>query len=110
MTPYFYIIQHISTGMYYAGAKWAKDADPKMFWVEYFTSCNWVLQILEEEGPGSFIIRRLMPFSSVNEAISYETRFLRKVNDMKLTKGWYQKSDEKLEVILSQLLEKIDVI
>jgi hypothetical protein len=42
--------------------------------------------------------------------IVVEIKRILKENDMKLTKGWYQKSDEKLEVILSQLLEKIDVI
>ena len=32
--PYFYVIQDSCNGMYYAGVKWGKDANPGIFMVE----------------------------------------------------------------------------
>jgi hypothetical protein len=80
--PYFYIIQHINSGKYYAGAKFAKNANPDNLLKSngYKTSSNIVKQIIIEEGLESFIIRKIKVFETADQALNYESRFLRKVN------------------------------
>jgi hypothetical protein len=79
--PFFYIIEHSTTGKLYAGSKFGNDADPKNFMNSkgYKTSSNTVRNIIEEEGLESFIIRKIKIFKTPEEAYSYETRFLQKV-------------------------------
>jgi hypothetical protein len=81
-TPYFYIIQEVTTGMYYAGAKWGRDADPGKFMTEggYITSSNIVNHLIEQNGLNSFILRKIRTFATKHDACYYETRFLQKVN------------------------------
>jgi hypothetical protein len=81
MTPYFYIIEHKVSGRYYAGAKWAQNADPTVFWVDggYFTSSKVVNELIQSEGKDSFVVRKLRVFSTPEEVYEYETKFLRKV-------------------------------
>lgn len=80
-TPYFYIIQDIRNGIYYAGAKWGKDSNPSNFMKEdgYKTSSGTILKIIESHGTETFVIRKLKTFSSVHQTVDYETRFLKKV-------------------------------
>ena len=80
--PYFYIIQKLSTGIYYAGSKYGKDANPKNFMIEggYFSSSVKINEIINREGLNAFSIRRLKIFNTKEEAYNYETRFLQKVN------------------------------
>ncbi len=51
-TPYFYIIEHTSSGIYYAGSKYAKDADPNILLEHsgYLTSSNTIHIIIKKEG------------------------------------------------------------
>lgn len=82
-TPYFYIIQHKNSGMYYAGAKWGTNAAPNQLLREdrgYFTSSSIVNRIIHDEGVSSFVIRKVRIFSEAAQAIAYETRFLNRVN------------------------------
>lgn len=80
-TPYFYIIQDTRNGMYYAGAKWGKDADPATFMVDggYITSSGVIKYIVEQHTVNVFTVRVLRVFDTAYEAWHYETRFLRKV-------------------------------
>ena len=82
MIPYFYVIQHLATGKYYAGSRTAKDAHPSEFLVVggYTTSSKIINLLIEEEGLQSFAVRRLQTFTDAQSAFDYETRFLRKVN------------------------------
>ena len=84
-TPYFYVIQEVSTGMYYAGAKWGVDANPDNFMIEggYTTSSKVVNKIVEENGFDFFVIRKLRTFFTAKQAYDYETRFLQKINARK---------------------------
>lgn len=52
--PYFYIIQDVRNGMYYAGAKWGRDANPANFMVEggYTTSSKIINAVIEKHGMG----------------------------------------------------------
>lgn len=80
--PYFYIIQDIRNGMYYAGSKYGKDANPENFMIEggYQTSSNVIRSIIEEFGLSIFTIRKLKIFTGGEDAYNYETRFLVKIN------------------------------
>jgi hypothetical protein len=80
--PYFYIIQDVRNGMYYAGAKWAQDANPSNFMVEggYETSSHTIKELIRQHGLSNFTIRKIRTFESGQEAYDYETRFLIKVN------------------------------
>ncbi len=81
-SPYFYIIQHIQTGKYYAGVKFAKNTNPDNLLKSngYQTSSEIVKQIILEEGLESFIVRKIKVFDTGEEALDYESKFLRKVN------------------------------
>jgi hypothetical protein len=83
--PYFYIIQDVRNGMYYAGAKWGKDANPSNFMIEggYTTSSNTINKLIRQHGLDNFIIRKIMTFETPKEACYHETRFLEKVGARK---------------------------
>lgn len=79
-TPYFYIIQHIESGKFYAGSRWAKGCHPNEFMEEdgYCTSSPTIERIIEAEGIDSFRIHTLMTEDVCGiAAYAYETRFLR---------------------------------
>jgi hypothetical protein len=80
--PYFYIIQHKETGKYYAGSKYAEDANPENFMVEggYQTSSNNIESIIEAEGLDTFVIRKIRTFRTGQGAYNYETKFLQRIN------------------------------
>lgn len=80
--PYFYIIQDTRNGMYYAGVKWGKDADPSNLLKKngYITSSKKINSLIETHGLDTFIIRKIRVFATKQDAQSYETRFLRKVD------------------------------
>ena len=80
--PYFYIIQDIRNGMYYAGSKYGKNANPKTFMKEggYYTTSKEIKRIIKEYGLCVFKIRKVKIFKTKEETHNYETKFLRKVN------------------------------
>lgn len=90
--PYFYIIQDTRNGMYYAGAKWARDATPHNFLCEggYTTSSSIINEIIKENGIDVFIIKRTKKFKTAIEAYKYETLFLRRI-DAKNNPNFYNK-------------------
>lgn len=80
--PYFYIIQHRATGLYYAGVRYAKGCDSSDLLTEggYKTSSKRVISIIENEGIDSFVKRKVKQFGSSAEAIAHEIKFLRRVD------------------------------
>ena len=89
---YFYIIEHNKSGMRYAGSRYSKFANPNEFWNPnhkhpYFTSSKIIKDICETEGYDSFTILKL---KTVQDARSYEYRFLRKINAAK-NPMWFNK-------------------
>ncbi len=80
--PYFYIIQDIRNGVYYAGAKWGRDADPARFMTEngYTTSSSIVNKIIETHGFDIFTTQKIKTFTTKKDVISYEKKFLQKVD------------------------------
>ena len=87
-TPYFYIIQDIRNGIYYAGAKWAQGCHPDKLLIEggYMTSSETIKELIRQHGLGSFIIRKIRTFETADQAQDYETRFLRRVKARSNTK------------------------
>ncbi len=80
--PYFYIIQHISSGKYYAGVKYGIGSNPNQLLKSngYQTSSDIIKQIILEEGIESFLIRKIKVFENASQALAYELRFLKRVN------------------------------
>jgi hypothetical protein len=83
--PYFYVIQDIRSGMYYAGARWAQGCHPDELLKEdgYLTSSNTIKELIREHGLDTFTIRKIRTVETANEAYDYETRFLRKIKARK---------------------------
>lgn len=101
--PYFYIIKHKPSGRFYAGAKWAKDADSTKLMKEhgYKTSSNLVKRLIKEDGLDSFVIIDLIhhdelkiPFgcTSVEE---YESWFISS-NDIVSNESWINANNKRL--------------
>lgn len=90
--PYFYIIKDVVTEMYYAGAKWGKDANPHNLMKKsgYITSSETIKKIVEENGVDRFIVVKIKTFQTAEQAKDYETRFLQKV-DAKNHSRFYNK-------------------
>ena len=81
MIPYTYLIEHKSTGKKYYGVKFALDADPDKFWVEYFTSSKIVHELIERDGVDAFNVSIDKVFESIEEAVDYEYRYLQSIID-----------------------------
>ena len=79
--PYFYIIQHITSLKYYAGYKsYGYGSDNLMTPDGYKTSSKEIKRLINRDGLGAFIIRKIKRFKTTEEAYEYEFRFLTKVN------------------------------
>ena len=74
-TPYFYIIQEKATGKYYAGSRTAKNCHPSDLLSSYHTSSK---VVSEKISSGSeFVVRKIRVR---DDALDYETRYLKKVD------------------------------
>jgi len=80
--PYTYYLYHIPTGKKYYGVKFGKRSNPNLFWVAggYFSSSRRVKELIDQYGIDSFKAEVRKIFSSAEEAVKYEYRFLCKVN------------------------------
>ena len=77
-TPYTYFIKWSKTGMKYYGVRFAQDCNPSDFWVNYFTSSNYVADYTKEHGePDIKIIRKT--FSDSEKARLWEHRVLKRL-------------------------------
>lgn len=92
-TNYFYIIEHIQSGLLYAGSKYS-TLNTGILWKEYFTSSELISNIVENCGTESFrIVEVKSDFSDFNyegklpKAFVYEQNFLR-VNNCRKSNGW----------------------
>jgi hypothetical protein len=81
-TPFFYVIRNVQTGKYYAGSKYAKDANPDTFMTDggYTTSSPVINKIISQSGLFVFEIVKIRKFTIGEDAHLYETRFLEKVD------------------------------
>jgi hypothetical protein len=81
-TPYTYFVLHIPTGLKYYGSKYGKGSNPETFWKPggYFTSSEKVKNLLNEYGAESFKAEVRKVFTTPDQALNYEYRFLKKVD------------------------------
>jgi len=75
--PYVYWIKNKTTGLKYIGAKYAKNADPDLFWKTYFTSSIHVKKLIEMYGKDDFIFKILKICVDEYQALAYENRLNR---------------------------------
>ena len=94
--PYFYIIKHKESGKKYAGAKWAKNANPENFMTAsgYKTSSNSIKRIVKEQGLLAFQIEEIIKLEELQIPFGcqtideYESWFL-KENSCCNSEEWY---------------------
>lgn len=79
MKPYTYLIKHRPTNRVYYGMRAANKVEPEQdLWQHYFTSSPGVQQLIEETGQDSFDIEIRKVFETKEQAVSWETRVLRR--------------------------------
>ena len=80
--PYFYIIRHKPTKKYYAGCKINSSADSSNLMTEhgYKTTSKIIKDLIKKDGLNSFEVLKIKHFKTLEETLSYESRFLIKVN------------------------------
>lgn len=82
-SPFFYVIYHIDSDRLYAGYCSAKKhCDSSTFMTEggYQTSSKLVINLIKQGGLNSFVVRVIRHFKNQTDALSYEFRFLKKIN------------------------------
>ena len=80
--PYFYIVQYLPTGQYYAGCKINKAADSSNFMKigGYQTTSKIVKNLIKKSGLEAFKVLKIKHLTNSDETLSYESRFLHKVD------------------------------
>lgn len=77
--PFTYRVTHAPSGTWYYGVRYAKGCHPSDLFKSYFTSSDLVSKLLTTDGPESFQIEVRKTFESVEHAINWEKRVLRKI-------------------------------
>lgn len=95
-TPYTYRIKWSSTGVSYYGVRYAKNCNPKEFWITYFTSSQYVADYVKRHGePDIKEIRKTFNNSTkIIDAQEWEHRVLKRLKVIKRT-DWLNKTDNK---------------
>ena len=85
--PYFYIIEHIKSGMRYAGSRWAKNCNPEELLQQtgYHTNSRKVKSVIEQEGLDSF---KIVSIEEMANPLEFETAFLRE-NQCSTSEHWF---------------------
>lgn len=101
-TPYFYIIEHVASGMRYAGCRFTEKktafSNNGCHPLEllkaggYTTSSDKINSIIDKEGLEAFKILEIIEESVMNglSSLEYETKFLTE-NNIAQNKNWYNK-------------------
>lgn len=76
--PYFYIIRHVSSNMYYAGCKFAKGCDPDNFLTDngYKTSSPTIKKLISRDGLSSIEVIVCIDDTFLGDVYDFETTFL----------------------------------
>lgn len=80
--PYTYLLK-CPNGMFYYGVKYGKSktnfADPSLFWINYFTSCKKVHELISQHGTESFEFEIRKIFKTQEDAIKWEAKVNRRL-------------------------------
>lgn len=77
--PYTYLIKWSKTNKWYYGVKFGKNANPKDFWIRYFTSSKEVSKYRKLHGDPD-IIQIRKTFKDPSSAANWENKVLRRMN------------------------------
>ena len=77
---YTYIITHIQSNVHYYGVRYAKKCSPNDLGVTYFSSSKSLKKIIAEEGINNFKFTVRQIFTTKEEALRWEHRFLTRIN------------------------------
>lgn len=80
MKPFTYHLYHTPTGKHYYGVRYCKECSPEDLWTVYYTSSSVVHKLIEQYGKESFIPTVRKIFETSEQAVSWETKFLIRVN------------------------------
>ena len=85
--PFVYCITFLPTGKRYYGSRYANNkkevAHPSQLWSTYFTSSETIKALIEEYGVDSFTFEVRKTFKTRKETLSWETKFLTKIDAAK---------------------------
>ena len=111
--PYTYLIKNLTTGKIYYGCQYSKDCHPDNLWKTYFTSSQYVRELIDIYGKEDFVYEIRKTFNSKSKAVQWERKVLRRLNasfyDIFLNKNnggltsyskhcWIKKNDKTLLV------------
>lgn len=82
-TPFTYCLTFLLIGKRYYGVRYAKGCHPDQLWTTYFTSSKTIKALIEEYGEDSFTFEIRKTFKTREEALSWETKFLTKIDAAK---------------------------
>jgi group I intron endonuclease len=80
MQPYTYYLYHKPTGKHYYGVRTAKDCHPDELWKTYFSTSKIVKSLREQHGDDSFEYEVRKLFETSEDALSWETKFLTRID------------------------------
>ena len=86
MTPFTYLVYCKATDQYYYGSRYCNGCNPSQLWTTYFTSSKVIKRLIEVHGVDAFETRVTKTFTCAEDALTWETRFLKKVNAVKSDK------------------------
>lgn len=92
MIPYTYHLYHIPTDRHYYGVRYKKDCSPDDLWKTYFSSSDIVHELIEQYGKESFKVKVRKIFTTAEEAIMWESKFLQRINAHRNEK-WLNRSN-----------------
>lgn len=77
--PYTYRLSWTKADLHYYGCRSAKDCHPSDLWVTYFTSSEYVKEVVELHGPPD-IVKITRTFVKSEDAYDWESKFLSRVD------------------------------
>lgn len=78
--PYTYLIKNLTTGKVYYGCQYSKNCHPNNLWKTYFTSSEYVRELINKYGKNDFVYEVRKTFKSKTEALNWERKVLRRLN------------------------------
>lgn len=84
-TPYVYRIKNKITGHFYYGCKYAKKCSPDTFWKDYFTSSEYISEMLIEYPPELWDTKIIKIGGTPAEVLSFESKLIKRTIKSKMS-------------------------
>lgn len=109
--PFTYIISHVNADVHYYGVRFCRGCHPSELGTKYFSSSKALQRRIKKYGINQFKFQVRKTFESIEKALEWESRFLKKINAAEskkwlnmhngdgkfLNKGGYKLSEETKE-------------